>query len=152
MGPALVPDVPFEITAIRLRRSSVGPDASTEVTTKNLEVWIGTAPTTTQTGEFADNLTGDEVRIFNGALTVPANGPDLLAFDDFVITLATPFAYDPSVGPLIFDFRAPDNSVGANFDCVNDGSMYMYLSTAAGTPTSGNTSTGCGYAMQIDVQ
>ena len=55
---------------------------------------------------FDDNVGGDEVVVYRGALTMTSSvtGPGPYDFD-LVISLQTPFLYDPTAGNLLFELR-----------------------------------------------
>jgi hypothetical protein len=97
-----VPFPPIFITSIfadiEIRLSTTpglfGPDGVTAIGPDNLFV------------TFDDNVGGDEVVVYRGALTLSSSlsGPGPLDFD-IVITLQTPFLYDPTAGNLLFEWR-----------------------------------------------
>lgn len=149
---SLMPADAVEIVELRLRRSGAkGADQQT-TTLPSVEIWLGTAAGTALADAFADNLTGDEQQVFNEAVTLGVASGDGLLFDDLVVTVDPPFAYDPAGGPLLLDLRVPTLHNNVLFDCKNDGTMPVVMSSAAGTPTERNNLSGCGMVVQLLVR
>jgi hypothetical protein len=149
---SLLPTEPVEILEVRFRRAVVG-DQTTTNDLPSVEVWLGTSATAEDVGmseTYADNFTGDEVRVSSGPVAIGLNGENTLAFDDWTVVANPPFAYDPAAGPLLLDFRL--STLGANtlLDCKNDGSVRIMASWDTG-PTM-NTQGGCGYALELVVR
>jgi hypothetical protein len=68
---------------------------------------------------FADNIGIDESVVFSGDLTLSsANspGPGGTRAFDILISLSTPFAYDPGLGNLLLDFQRDASPLSAQFD------------------------------------
>ena len=97
--PAFIPIFITSIFAdIEIRLSTTpalfGPDGVTAIGPDNLFT------------AFDQNVGGDEVVVYRGALTLSSSltGPGPFDFD-IVITLQTPFLYDPTAGNLLFEWR-----------------------------------------------
>jgi hypothetical protein len=149
---SLLPAQPVEILEVRFRRAVVG-DQTTTNALPSVELWMGTSATTEEVGmatTYADNFTGDEVRVFSGPVAIGLNGDATLAFDDWTVVADPPFAYDPAAGPLLLDFRI--GTVGTNtlLDCKNDGTVRVMASWDTGPEA--NTQGGCGYALELVVR
>ncbi len=145
---------PISITAFSLRPLSdfLGSDVSITQTTIRLSTTSASESTLSET--FADNLGADAQVVFDGALTIdstptPASG-GTNAFDQ-IVTLQTPFVYDPSEGNLLLDVVVPvDATVTTNgffgslaFDTVNlpaDG-IGSVVNLTDGDATGGTVST-----------
>ncbi len=149
---SLLPADAVEILEVRFRRSGAEGAAAQTTSIPTAELWLGTAAGSPLSSTFADNLTGDEQRVFNDAIDLVAATGDGLLFDDFVVTVDPPFAYDPADGALLLDLHMP--TVGSNvlFDCKNDGTMPVVMSSAAGTPAMSNNLSGCGMVVQLLVR
>lgn len=89
---------------------------------------------------FANNGGGNDTVVFSGALalssafTGPAGGPKDF---DIIITLMTPFLYDPTAGNLLLDIRNFGGGRTTNFDAqfgVGD-SVSRLLANGVGDPT-----------------
>jgi len=68
---------------------------------------------------FADNVGVDESVVFSGDLTLTsANspGPGGTRTFDILISLSTPFPYDPGLGNLLLDFQRDASPLSAQFD------------------------------------
>jgi hypothetical protein len=149
---SMVSAVAVEILELRLRRTpGKGSDGRT-TSLPSVELWLGTAAAEDLSSTFADNLTGDEQQVFSEAVNLAAASGDPLLFDDLVVTVDPPFAYDPAQGGLLVDLRIPTTGDNVLFDCKNDGSMPVVMSSAAGTPTESNNLSGCGMALQLVVR
>lgn len=101
------PSEPLLITEIRFRPdfvsggsfSTVLPDVQINMST------TGNAPDLLSSA-FADNVGADDTIVFDGALPLSSNATGPGPFDfDVVITLSTPFLYDPLEGDLLLDVR-----------------------------------------------
>jgi hypothetical protein len=100
---------PTRITGIALRPDAVGGAAFSE-TIGSVRISLSTTSRTTATlsQTFADNVGSDQVVVYDGELPLssafsgPAGGP--MDFD-IVISLQTPFSYDPTAGNLLLDVR-----------------------------------------------
>lgn len=147
-----LPTAPVQIREVRFRRWAQSATADQAISIPGVQLWIGTGAEPYPYETFADNFTGDEVQIFNGQLDVAANGADPLAFDDWIVPIDPPFAFDPADGTLLFDFRIPAmTTTPLDLECRNDGALQMKLNWTAGEQTTGPISTGCGYIFQIAV-
>jgi hypothetical protein len=73
---------------------------------------------------FASNVGADNTTVHNGALSLSstATGPGPRPFD-VIITLATPFVYDPSAGNLLLDVRNFGGGLTTQFDAVGPGTI-----------------------------
>jgi hypothetical protein len=99
---------------------------------------------------FANNVGPDEAVVYSGALSLssnstgPVGGPKEF---DIVITLQTPFLYDPSAGNLLLDVRNFDGGATVPFDTVgnslgSEAAPRAYSSTVDGVlDPSGNADT-----------
>jgi hypothetical protein len=107
---------PVPITEIGFR-----PDAawgmSFTVTLSNVRIALSTiakGPDGVST-TFAENVGIDESVVFSGDLVLSSAdtaGPGGTQAFDIVIGLSTPFAYNPSLGNLLFDFARDGSSIG----------------------------------------
>lgn len=126
-GPAL-------ITEIAIRPDAVFGQAST-INFSNVTLSLSTtaAAADALSNSFAANIGADATVVFSGALTLtsantgPAAGPRDF---DVIITLMTPFRYDPTAGNLLFEFQNFGTRTGRNiFDAVNaagDGTSRLF--------------------------
>jgi hypothetical protein len=103
------PPEPRMITRIAMR-----PDAATGAafseTLSNVQINLSTTPKApgSLSENFADNIGSDEVVVYSGELPLSSacSGPDGGPKDfDIIITLKTPFLYDPRAGNLLLDVR-----------------------------------------------
>lgn len=115
-GPAL-------ITQIAFRPDAVG-GAAFSSTLSNIQFNLSTtaAAPDALSGTFANNVGADDTTVFSGAwslssaFTGPAGGPKDF---DIVLTLTTPFLYDPSLGNLLLDIRNFAGGTTTFFDTTN---------------------------------
>lgn len=155
--PADLPSTPFEVTEVRFRRTLTdATDLASTLSLDGVQLWIGTTDAfdgVDMSMTYADNLSGDERKVFDGTLSVAAATETSLDFDDWVVTVDPPFVYDPAQGRLILDLRIPTPSTAPlKFDCQNDGTWQMRMATEAGLPTTAYNATGCGYSTQLKIQ
>lgn len=71
---------------------------------------------------FASNVGANEVVVYSGDLTLKSAdipGPGGTRAFDVVVTLSTPFAYDPALGNLLLDFQRDASTFKASFDDEN---------------------------------
>ena len=111
------------ITEIRFR-----PDAVSgfpfSASLSNVRIGLSTSAATPDglSATFANNVGGDETVVFNGDLTLTSAdlaGPGGSRAFDIVISLTTPFTFDPGLGNLLFDFQRDASSLsplGVSFD------------------------------------
>src|SRR4030095_11635174 len=97
---------------------------------------------------FANNVGADVSTVFNGALslsssfTVPADGPKDF---DILITLTTPFFYNPSLGNLLLDVRNFGGGTTTQFDsqsAVSDSISRVFTNSTVGGVNGVNSPTG----------
>ncbi|MEX2142462.1 MAG: cadherin-like domain-containing protein [Pirellulales bacterium] len=75
---------------------------------------------------FANNVGSDEIVVFSGDLTLSSAdvpGPGGTRAFDIVISLSTPFTYDPTRGNLLLDFQRDGSSLhplGVSFNAQNE--------------------------------
>jgi hypothetical protein len=101
------------------------PDATFGVpfsaTLSNTRIALSTTSRTPDglSATFANNVGLDEVVVFSGDLTLSsadAPGPGGTRVFDILISLSTPFAYDPSQGDLLLDFQRDASTLRVSFD------------------------------------
>jgi hypothetical protein len=84
---------------------------------------------------YASNIGPDAKTVFSGTQTITAASNGTF---DFLVTLSTPFVYDPTKGNLLLDVNI-SNSTGPNqlaFETTNDAvTSRIYNSSGTGTPT-----------------
>ncbi len=115
-----LPGGPIIITEVRFRPSARYGAAFT-ATISNINIRLSTTPVApvALSPTFAQNVGSNETVVFNGALPLSsafsgaASGPK--AFD-MVVTLTTPFTYDPAAGNLLIDFRNYSSSTATHVD------------------------------------
>ena len=114
------------ITEIRFRPDAISNGAfSSTLPSVRIDLSTTSAAETTLSTTFASNVGANNVTVFGGltggalalssAFTGPAGGPK--AFD-IVITLTTPFFYNPAFGNLLMDVRNFGGGITDNFDAV----------------------------------
>jgi len=115
-GPLLITQIAF--------RPSAGAGAAFSSTLPNIRIDLSTtsaAPDALST-TYASNVGADDATVFNGALSLssaftgPGAGPK--AFD-IVISLTTPFTYNPGTGNLLLDVRNSGAGLTTQFDADN---------------------------------
>ena len=151
---------PISITAIQFRPiDPVSGLSGNTLTVSNARLQLSTTARSDEnrnplTTNFATNLGTDAKTVYSGPLTLTTAGKptNSLGAFDYVITLQTPFEYDPSKGNLLLDTNVPlggsvrGNSVFgafARFDTTsrpNDG-IYSVFNTATGAATNGTVDT-----------
>jgi hypothetical protein len=148
------------ITGIAFRPADVPASFFTSNTVSFSDVTVSLG-TTSKSGEgssplgatFADNIGSPEQTVYSGPLTLttaqtgPPGGP--FAFD-YVISLTTPFLYNPAAGNLLLDVTVPTNATVTGpgfgfitFDTVNttnDG-IYSVTNISNGGAATGIAST-----------
>lgn len=147
---------PVLVTGIRLRRTQIdATDLGTSLSIPNAEVWVDALPgdeLTSLSQTFADNLSANAQRVFQGTLNVAAADAVSLAYDDVVLAVEPPFAFDPNGALLLLDFRFPETPGVLKFDCRNDATVWMRMISGNPTDTTvADNSTGCGYSLEIEV-
>lgn len=147
-------DYPIEITRLRFRplNGIIDPGGQTynnvtiELSTSNFDA--ANMDTT-----FANNTGADVVSCFNGNVTLlPTSGgaPNDHHID---ITLATPFLYDPTVGPLLCDVLAPVNPTAGVPNMAASSNYANHFARRCSTTTITNLTGGLSSfaaAMKID--
>jgi hypothetical protein len=111
---------PHLITHIAFRPDAV-EGAAFSATIPDIRINLSTTsrPPDGLSGTFAENVGADDTVVFNGALPLasafsgPEGGPK--AFD-IVVTLQTPFWYDPTAGNLLLDVRNFEGVATTTFD------------------------------------
>src|SRR4051812_19054558 len=97
------------ISRIVLRPDAINGVAFAE-TLSNVQINLTTTPKTPQSlsKTFAENLGTDNTIVYQGELTLSSAFTDVAGGSkefDIVITLQTPFSYDPAGGNLLLDIR-----------------------------------------------
>lgn len=97
---------------------------------------------------YADNVGADEAVVYDGALTLTTTA---IGSFDYLLTLETPFVYDPDLGNLLLDVAIPTTARVSGtgilgfltFDTVNtlDDGIASIVSISNGAATSGVFST-----------
>lgn len=113
IGPMLVTQIIF--------RPDAATGAAFSSTLSNVQIDLSTTARLPDTLNpiFAANVGADNSTVFNGALSLsssftgPAGGPKTF---DIVITLMTPFLYDPALGSLLLDVRNFGGGSTTQFD------------------------------------
>ncbi len=94
-------------------------------------------------GTYASNIGGNDIQVYSGALTLSSTntgGPPRNF--DIVITLQTPFLYDPAIGNLLMDVRNFGGGITTQFDSSgSDSSIGRVWNNDVNSPT-GNTNFG----------
>lgn len=146
---------PFTITGIRLRSDAIndGPASWRSVT---ITAAHGSQPPSQSAQEFAANYVTAGQQVYSGDIYVPGwNSQGYALYWDVVVPFDTPFEYDPSVGRLLLDFQTYGGAGLVRLDCDNVGIGAMPFSFGeGGSPdaTTSNNYTGCGYAIQLDIE
>ncbi|HQR09545.1 MAG TPA: PEP-CTERM sorting domain-containing protein [Gemmatales bacterium] len=110
---------PTLITAISFRVGSNGSSFSSTLPSMQINLsTTGAAPDGLSTS-FASNVGGDDTQVFSGSLTLSSTntGGPPPSFD-IVISLQTPFLYDPAAGNLLMDVRNFGAGSTTQFDAV----------------------------------
>jgi hypothetical protein len=83
---------------------------------------------------YASNIGPDSTTVFSGTKTFTSIGDGSF---DFLVTLTTPFNYDPSMGNLLLDVNIASNSGSqVSFEATSDPvTSRVYNSGGTGTPT-----------------
>lgn len=99
-------NVPSFITAVAFRFNGF-PPGGTSVFLPSLQFNLSTTAvsSTTLSSTFAANLGSDDTTVFSGSLNVTSNSVVSPKPFDFVVTLSTPFLFNPSAGNLLLDIR-----------------------------------------------
>jgi hypothetical protein len=143
---------PILISAIEFRPDAdAGPFSST---LSDVQIDLSTTSATpgTLSSTFASNVGGNDAVVFNGSLSLsssfsgPGGGPK--AFD-IVITLSTPFLYDPSLGSLLMDVRNFGGGASAQFDADTSASSVARVWAASVGDATGETDANVGLVTQF---
>jgi len=128
------------ITAVLFRQDGPAGEIFGPTIVPNTTIELSTSlnNVTNMSFTFADNVGGDVVTVFSGALsltssTVCGAGP-CNPFDIF-IDLQQGFPYDPSSGDLLLDVRIPQCVITSRMDAVSGSSVMARAFTLAGDPT-----------------
>jgi len=143
---------PTLITAISFR-----PDSSTgsafNSTLTNIQINLSTttiAPSGLST-TYASNIGGDDTQVYSGSLTLSSTntgGPPRNF--DIVITLQTPFLYDPALGNLLMDVRNFGGGITTQFNAdSSDGSIGRVWNTDVNSATGTINTSGNGLVTQF---
>ena len=111
---------PQTITDIRYRLDGSDRDAFSQ-TQPNVQIGLSTTAAAAGglSSTFASNVGADATTVYNGSLTLASAGGSPLAPFDIVISLSTPFVYDPAAGNLLLDVRNfGGNQTSRYFDAV----------------------------------
>jgi hypothetical protein len=147
------------ITQIRLRPDGVSGNAFSETLT-NVKISLSTSqrPTNNLSTTFSQNVGSDNTVVYTGALALSSafSGPDggPKAFD-IVITLQSPFYYDPSAGNLLLDVTNFTGGKTTQMDAQNSPdttSRVWSLNVNAATATSTDPYPSAGLVMQFVFQ
>jgi hypothetical protein len=148
-GPELITQILFR------------PDSSTgfafSSTLPNVQIDLSTtakAPDSLN-ASFSSNIGSNDTMVFSGALALsstnsgPAGGPKDF---DIIITLTTPFLYDPAGGNLLLDVRNFGGGSTTNFDAqfsVGDSVSRLYTTSANGVGESAGFADSVGLVAQF---
>jgi len=142
------PSGPILIRQLRFRPSAVSGFAFSTVVS-NFQINMSTTPRGpgSLVAEFAQNTGSDDTLAFQGPLAIssvfsgPAQGPKDF---DIVVSLHTPFHYDPAAGNLLIDYRnfsgsgaSPIDASGAAQDGASRAFALNANATSAGTIDTG---------------
>jgi hypothetical protein len=145
---------PGVITEIAFRPDAVRPSGTAFSTTlPNTRISLSTTSKAPDglSATFASNIGPDETVVYSGDLPLSSSdtpGPGGTRAFDILISLSTPFAYDPSMGNLLFDFQrdaSPLDPLGVSFDAhfqTGDSISRAYGSRTSPTATLGVDSVG----------
>ncbi|HQR05516.1 MAG TPA: PEP-CTERM sorting domain-containing protein [Gemmatales bacterium] len=113
-GPAL-------ITAISFRTDiTFGSAFSTTLPSMQINLSTTSALPDGLSSTFASNVGSDDSMVYNGALTLSSTNTGGPPHNfDIVITLQTPFLYDPALGNLLMDVRNFGAGTTTQFDAEN---------------------------------
>jgi PEP-CTERM motif len=133
---------PVLITAIDFRPdASIGGAFSSTLSDIQIDLSTTSITPSTISSTFANNVGGDDLTVFSGALSLSSSftGPGAGPKDfDIVINLITPFLYDPANGSLLLDVRNFGGGSTTQFDAdtttTSVGRVWA-LSSAAETGT-----------------
>ncbi len=126
-GAALITQIIFRPDA-----SQFGGACATTYANIQIDLSTTSATPSTLSTTFASNVGADNTTVLSGALSIssafsgPAGGPKLF---DIVITLTTPFLYNPLAGNLLMDVRNFSGELSTQFDS-------FFHDTAAGNRVS----------------
>ena len=114
-GSSLFPaGLPLSITEIRYRRDSTFNASHSDTYTEtfnagDIEIWLSTTAVADDalSTTFANNIGANELLVHDGPLTINSTDTSSLSPKpfDIIISLETPFVYDPSQGNLLVDFK-----------------------------------------------
>jgi hypothetical protein len=114
---------PFLITAMAFRPDSQTGNAFSS-TLSNIRIALSTTSASPDglSTTYANNIGANNTVVFNGALSLSsANtpGPGNTRNFDIIVTLQTPFLYDPNAGNLLMDVRNFGGGLTTQFDAEN---------------------------------
>lgn len=138
--PGLITEIAFRPDAVK------GQAFST--TLPNTRISLSTTSTAPDSlsATFANNIGPDETVVYSGNLAISSSdtaGPGGTRSFDIVISLSTPYAYNPGLGNLLFDFQrdaSPLDPIGVSFDAhdqMGDSISRAYGSRSSSTATLG---------------
>ena len=144
-GPGVITEIAFRPDAV------IGQAFST--TLPNTRISLSTTSTMSDglSATFANNIGPDETVVYSGNLALSSSdtaGPGGTRAFDLLVSLTTPFAYNPSLGNLLFDFQrdaSPLDPIGVSFDAhdqTGDSISRAYGSRASSTANLGVDSVG----------
>lgn len=120
----------YTITQIAFRTTPL--DAPFSGTTGTLQVDLSTTSASPDhlSTTFSDNLGADTQTVFNGPWEVSTTNSGVF---DLVLTLTTPFVYNPALGNLLLDVR---NFGGGSIDVLNNSFITLDAQSTPGDSTS----------------
>jgi hypothetical protein len=143
VNPGQMPAGPIKITGFTVRAApGTGASSFTATGTINLATSTGYAnnnghPLISTT--FANNIGAGNTLVYSGSFTINNSacaGPAPCPFGN-VVTLQTPFLYNPANGPLLLDFQATTVTITGNqdvFDCSETGPNYCAVTSLVAIP------------------
>jgi len=153
-----LPTSAVEIHELRFRRD-LNQDPTATLSNGDVRVSLSTIDRSSLANTFATNLGTDATEVHTGPVDLLAKGTEPLAFEDWVIPVQPPFAYDPANGRLMLDIIIPaaSDTNWVAMDCNDDSTVSMRFSYTAFAPTdppptSGSLTTNCGFAVQFGVR
>lgn len=123
---AIQPDHPVKIVGVEFRPNYAANISAIPAVTYNFALDLSTSRNDPQSlsTTFESNHGADRARVFDGALSVPAQflGSGSPRPNTIVVPFVRPFAWDPRSGPLLLDFAHRgiiSGSASISYDCVS---------------------------------
>jgi hypothetical protein len=145
---------PQTITAIRFRPdSSFGSAFSSTINSIQINLSTTSAAVDALSSTFASNVGGNDTVVFSGALSLSSaniGGPPRNF--DIVITLTTPFVYNPANGNLLLDVRNFSAGLTTQMDAdstFGDGTSRAYTFNGNVNSTTADTTDSVGLVTQF---